>query len=279
MVKDGEADRSKALAEAWWKENEALGPDKYYLKLLRAPEGDAEFAAGKLLERDREKYLPELVELVSGGEPERKAAIFLAVAPYLGKTHEALVEPFLGERHFLVLLTAARVLWEKCGSEKGVRRVIERLKDPPDADESGLYSGEAFDLLDSVDRDFVPDAIRELMRSERCITRLEAVAHAPSFPSRAMAEALVAVLDDREEAGWSRGYKARFCDDAAESLIRLLGLSWQFELKGDAEERDRTIEALRTWWRENGERVDWDGLSEKAREKFRRRSEPDSQRQ
>ena len=262
MVKDGKAPTAKAAAEAWWKENREKGAERWYLASLDS-ERLARFAAEKLLEQNRSKHLPRLIELLGNGRPSQKDALLPVLAPHLGKEHEALLDPFLERKRLSLLTRAARVLWKTCGSDKGIRSLFARLKSLPPGEDIFFSGDAAFDLIAEVPAARVEDGLVELMGSKHVRIRMNAMTTAAKFASRKLGDALAGGLDDRTSTNWSSNYEIRFCDQAAEALILLAGVSTRFKLEGKEAARDRTIGELKSWWKENRDTLDWDALRRK----------------
>lgn len=257
MVKDGKAASAKEAAKQWWEGHKKDGPEAYYLKGLETPER-AGFSAERLLEIDAPKHLPRLLQILEKGGPERRNAILSPLRPHLRKEHRSLLEPILEDPDLEAVVTVARVLWDQCGDDKGALAVIARLKALKDGENrNASASWGAFHLLQNIRTEAVAEGIAALMTSPVVRLRMDAMSCAASLPSRRLAETLVSQFGDRTQTGWSSNYKIRYCDSAADALIRMLDLSKQFRLPENDEERDRTIADLKAWWEKNRDSIDW----------------------
>lgn len=249
-------ERDPDRAREWLAASRRSGEEAFYLGLLGS-ESRAALAAGNLLRLDAPKHLPRVLELLEQNPPHTLRPFLAAAAPFLGKSHEKLLETLMNAGNGELEVDAARVLWTRCASEKGPRHLLARLsagafRDP--------LSQESIDLLAAVGADWALDGICELARHPSFDLRWAAMEAAASLPSRKSAEALLPSLDVRELRGIFGPYPMRECDLAAEALIRMLDLSKTIAYAGPVDHRDRKIGELHAWWRKNSDSIDWDAL-------------------
>ena len=257
MVKDGDAPAGKAAAQKWWEEHRKEGAEKFHLKGLEAAETVA-FAAEKLLELDAKKHLPRLMEILEKGDRGRRNSLLPLLRPHLTKDHRLLLESFLKDESLSAVEAVAWALWETCADDRGVLELIARLRAARDKEPSDdFFFFHGFDLMARVRSDAVVQGVCDLMGSPVVRLRMNAMSAAAEMPSRKMAEALVTHFGDASLTGWNSNYAIRYCDSAAEAVIRMLDLSKQFRLQGKDDERDRTISDLKAWWEKNRDAVDW----------------------
>jgi hypothetical protein len=256
MVKDGDAPASKDKARKWWDENGKNGAEAYYVSALSKPER-AGFAALKLLERDRAKHFPRLIELLEKGSPDLRSAILEPLGPCLEKQHEKLLDAVLASLQPGATVAAARIYWKQFGSDRGALELIERLKAVPAEDKDSSLSWVAFHVIPSIRTERTALGLIDLMDSRNLRVRMEALVTGRSFPYPAVAKALVGHLEDKTLTGWSSSYPIRFCDNAALGLIGMAGFEEKIAYKGSGEERDRILEELKAWWRKEGGTFDW----------------------
>lgn len=271
MVKDGDAPASKEKALQWWAERKGGGAESYYVDALGKPEL-ATTAATKLLAMDRSKHLPRLLGILEKGPRESRNAILSPLGPHLGKEQEKWIEAVLADPDAEPVISAARILWDHWRSDKGGLEVIARLAtvEAVDGDARILWSGPY--VLRPMRTEKIARGLIDLMGAKNTRVRMEAFRTAATFPNPGLAARLTYFLDDKEPTGWSGSYPIRFCDEAAEALIRMAGLGEKYALKGTDEERDRTIGDLKKWWEKDGPSFDWKTLLWKIEEEERPRT-------
>lgn len=269
-AKDGRAGEVKEAARKWWNEHGAQGPEKYFLRQLESANVESQgFAAKKLLELDKAKYVQLMIARIEQKKGKEASALFHLVEPYLDKQHKSIFERFLFEDPECIPVTPARLLWEKCGDDRGIREVISRLKGTPKEREEMLPFlpdiTMSFWLLRQIDRDYVGDAIRDLLRHDLPSMRRLALRQAAEFPYPQVAQALAAQLDDKEV--WNGNLPTyRLGDAAAKSLAQSAGLLEEWDVSDPLEKRDRQIAEVKAWWESHKDEVDWAALRGKAKE-------------
>lgn len=264
-VKDGEAPPAKEKAQKWWAEVREAGAEAFFVSALLKPELAAH-AATKLLAMNAPKHLPRLLGILENGPRESRNAILAPLAPHLGKEHRKLVLAVLGDGDPDALVTAATILWTRFRSDQGALEIILRLKPIGAEDPDSALMSRACMVLRSTRTEEVARGLALLMQSPHTQIRMDANSAAASFPHPLLAAGLVAQLGDTAQTGWVGRFEIRFCDHAAERLMEMLSFGDKFILKGSAEERDRTIGQLKSWWEKEGASVDWNGLRQKVEE-------------
>ncbi|HLF91970.1 MAG TPA: hypothetical protein VJB14_00785, partial [Planctomycetota bacterium] len=279
--KKEKSESAKARAEAWWKAEGVKGSAHHYLSLLesKTSDGTAYIAARKLIESDPDSGLRRVIELArTTTDWPRRRSLFYAASPFLGSDHREFLESSLQDpEDTWEVVGAARLLWEKCGSEDGVRHVIdrmERLLSPPEGFGERFcrccFLRETEDLLAGVPRDFVAVALARFLKSPLADVRDMALRAAWRFPHPTVAGALAALLKDRtpfpgaqpgirvflESKGSApRCEDARLCDVAAAALARAVGFAPCFPEEASLKERDRSITAIGSWWESHRNQV------------------------
>ena len=260
MISDGKGPEVKAAALKWWKEDGALGFVGYLLKSLNSPERGT-FAAEKLMEMDRKLHLPAVLNVLKTGTRDQRNAVLLGAGDHLGKGQECILESFLEDEDFDVVIAAARALAERCGSDKGALKIVETMKGLTKADRSWLFfnGSSAFYAMREAATPEVRRGICALLNSPTKQVRKPALEEAKHFPFRDVAEALVAILDDTAESGWtSSAGRMRWCDLASDSLIEILIVRGKLgPLKGGVG-RNMSVSQIKQWWGKNRDTVDWE---------------------
>jgi hypothetical protein len=260
LTNDQKQAAAKKAAQDWWKENGAAGEEAFQVKRLGTEARD--FAAVRLLDMDKAKHLPRILDILRDGNAARRAALLAAVAGHLGKEHEELIASFLKEPVLRDVLTAAQVLKQRCGSDAGVAALVEALKTvTATGDDRWALSG-AIEFIAAHPSDEVAGTIAGLMQRKETQIRMDAMAYGAACRHPNVAAALVTVLDDTDGTGWTSYYAIRFCDRAAESLVRLLKYGTAYPQDRDPEKRDAWIAAFKTWWAESKDKIDWKKLQE-----------------
>lgn len=256
MVKDGDAPASKDKARKWWTEHGKSGAEAYYISALAKPDR-AGFAATKLLSMDRAKHLPKLMEILEKGTPDLRSAVLEPLGPHLEKKHEKVLDSVLTSLDSGATVAAARIYWERFGSDRGALELMERLKAILPEDKDANLAWVAVSVLEKIRTERTARGVLDLIASKNTRVRSEGYRITQSFPHPDLAKALVEHLDDKTLTGWSSTFPIRFCDEAAWGLIAMAGFREKYTLKGPADERDRILDELRAWWRKDGASFDW----------------------
>lgn len=255
MSGDGKSALAKEAAQAWWEQDGALGAEAYHLRRLQTD--DAAKSAERLLRIDAAKHLPVLIErMMSAARPTRNEMMW-ELAPHLAREHRSVLASFLGDEDLGVVTRAADFLWEKCEDPGGAQVVLQRLREAAGDPEADAAFESPFELLARVRSDEMVEGMIEFCESGNRRLRTSAVSSARSFIDPRIGDALVRQFRDTTPTGWAGNYEIRFCDLAAESLIRLSGCAAR-RLGASEEERDAQITELQTWWTANRDLIDWE---------------------
>jgi hypothetical protein len=231
------------------------------------------FSGEKLLNLDRKKYFPRLVEILANGDPKRRNAVLFLIHPYLTREHVPYVIAILGDDSLVSVEKAAQVLWDNWGDERGVMELMKRLRAAKNEKEAE-FSSATFDLLARCRSNTATLTICDLMLSPINRLRMLALSAAAQVPSRKAAEILVSSFGDKAPSGWSSNdYDLRYCDAAAGSLIKMLDLTETFRLQSGEEDRDGTIAALKSWWDKNCDSIDWAAQARRLEDTRRRKGD------
>lgn len=256
MSGDGESASAEAAARKWWERNGALGAEAYFLRQLQTD--DAPTAAEKLLEMDAAKHLPGLIERMTSAEREPRNGMLRELAPHLGREHRGILVPFLDDDDLSVVTRAAWVLWETCDDAGGAKEVLKRLRGAANEErpESSFQYDSAVALLARVKSNEMVEGMIGLFEAKNRDLRYRALTSARGAGDPRVGDALVGQLHDTQPTGWSGRYAIRYCDLAAESLMAMAGYE-STELSGSEAERDAQIAALREWWAQNRDAIEW----------------------
>ncbi len=261
MVRDGMAPRAKLAAEAWWEENGGAGREGYFARILESKETARHpFAAEALLKLDATKYLPRAMEAAKRPDASRRAELLDVMCDLLGKEHRAWIAEFLSDRQPDVAVSAARCLWKACGSDEGAAEVVKRLKALPVEDDRSFLLHGGVGLLVTIGGDAGVGGICELMRESPKRVRYQAISDSYRLPDPRVAEGLVALFDDDTDTGWTSSFSIRICDQAAQSLTRMLTTLGPPEPATQDEERDAKVAEMKSWWTEHKSAIDWTAL-------------------
>jgi hypothetical protein len=270
--KDGGEQEAKKKAREWWESHKDDDQGKYYFKLLESDSRYRQWVAiGMLLIVDRKKHLPKLLEVAAQDKTARARRILDEVEPYLGKEHKALLEGFLKSEDLDVVLISARTLWHKCRAESGPKEVIKRLRTlTREQEDKCRFCYSAMYFLVRVQEEFAVKALCELINHRLRCVKTQAVVQAYNFPSKEVLEALIPLLDDRDDTGSSEqgGDRYRYCDKAAYSICMMVGYSKKFDSSVPVADRDKFIEELKGWLAKNRDSLDWKSLRERAQERI-----------
>ncbi len=262
MVRDGKAVEAKKAALNWWEDHREGGPDKYYGAMFDGPDPRShQFAAIKLLREDSAKHLPRVIERAKASDGATRTALLRVLMPYLGPEHREFLELFLEGSDHGASFDAAWALWEKCGTDSGILRLLERVES---GDETHVSAGGVVRLLGCLEGDLGAEVVCRWVTIKGGYRRYHALQWGHFVADRRVADALVAALDDRSKVGGPNSY--RHCDYAADSLAKLIDKTSIFDLfaDGDDADRDAEIVELRAWYSENRESLDWKRLRASA---------------
>lgn len=264
----GHCPNDKKAAEAWWREKGKLGAEGYYLELLKSDNPAVRGqGAWKLLEANRTKHLPGLLDIVRKETPDGAPGVFDAIVGYLGKEHEAFLEECLSAKNFKHVYQSALALWTRCGSAKGAREVNRRAREP--GSKLGDLDFTFFSLLAQIPEDFVVDTFCEFAGHPDAAVRRAALEHAGRVADRRLLDALVPILDDKSSTGAFSGYEIRWADMAAAAIRAMLGLKDDPEAGDEsAAVRDRSIESLKKLVRSSIDSLNWNQLRRRALKGF-----------
>jgi hypothetical protein len=284
-------DSAKAKAEEWWKSEGSKGPVHHYLPLLSPDHSDwtVYIAARKLIESDPGAELPRVIGIArKTTDWSRRRWLFEAAYPFLGADNRDYLESCLKDpEDTYELAGAARLLWEKCGSDEGVRQLItrvERLKPPADEKDSKFQSwnflrgtAEALPLVRS---DYVAGALSRFLKHPCRAVREMSLRVSWQFPHPTVAATLAELLEDKTPFPDAKDGIVRFleskglgpkcddvrlCDVAAAALASATGYAPPFPGNGPQSERDQFISSLGTWWKANGHAIKWKSVTASLR--------------
>lgn len=272
ITEEGKAPKCKQEAGKWWSKYKNGGPEKYYLSLLGNKDIQKHaFAAFKLLELDNSKYLPNIIGVAKRDRAGGNCRILYAIVPYLGKDDEAFLKGYLSVDNLMAVVVAADTLLEKCQSDIGAKEIIVRLKNFTSKQRCSypFFLGEALDLLSKVPKEYVFEAIPELMRHNLRDIRCYTLWLADKFVSRQVLDALILMLDKKEtedELTTAKDAK-RFCDDAAHTIAEMVAYPKEYNWYWTNKQKDSYIRDLKAWLKANIDKLDWDALRLRAEEK------------
>lgn len=249
---------SLRIATRWWDRAKDLTREERLLGLM---DSNPEFAAKGLLALNPEKHHRKILDWILG-HAEASTSVLRLFRSHCDPQDSKPLEELLVVNSEAVLLETVDLLWWKCGSEAGLRRLAERLASgtPPF---SAIFARDAADLLVRIPADSAATAFRRLLQASDPQTRRELVEVAANAGSRSLAEVLVSSLDDREKTGETYEDSTgrcvlSVCDFAARSLHRLLLRAGAHGLPalGDRPD-DVEIENLKAWWLKHADSLEW----------------------
>lgn len=256
LTNDRKQAAARKAAQDWWKEHGAAGEEAFLLKGLESI-GRREFSASRLMELDPKKHRARIFGMLADPKAPRRAALLNAVAGHVGREDETPVAALLDGTELADVLAVAQVLRSRCASEAGVAALTARLKSSPPKDNANWTLSGAIEFLSVRPTDEIAALIAELIREGGAQVRCTAMAYGAQCRHPKVAEALVAALDDDAATGGTSYYPIRFCDRAAESLVRMVRPSPTYPQDRDPAKRDAFIAEFRIWWLENREKLDW----------------------
>ncbi|MEK7469517.1 MAG: hypothetical protein AAB074_19255 [Planctomycetota bacterium] len=250
--------RSLDFASRWWNCAKDLSQEE---RLLGQLNSNPEFAASGLLALDPGKHHRRVLDWILS-HAESSTSVLRVFRHRCDPRDSERLEELLNVKSESVLLETADILWWKCGSEAGLRRLAERLA-AGEPSFSAIHVQGAADLLVRIPADSAATAFGLLLKSGNPRTRRELVEVAATAGSRSLAEVLVSSLDDKEKTGDTcedangRCFLS-VCDFAARSLQKLLKRAGAHGLPALGERPDDTeIENLKAWWRKYTDSLDW----------------------
>lgn len=268
-VKDPEEERRTLTqsARVWWEKTGTRGLADHFLDMLeKGDEFTQPIAARGLLKIDREKYLPRLLGHIGKPTSPWRCYVLHEIGPSLGKEHEKILESLLSDAFDYYVIRVAAKLWDRCGSQAGVREVVNRLFRRKPDDEFPLPA--ALEFLCTTPADSAMEAVLKILEDEDSDAKEVALHAAGAAADPRIAARLVALLEDARPTREDRisEHGCRFSDLAAHALTAMLGRPVPFRLFGPEEERDARIGKLKAWWAAQRESIDWAALRKAHRD-------------
>jgi len=263
---------ARPAAEAWWKENGAVGPEPYFARMLSdGDQAQQRFAAEALLRLDRDKYVPQVIDLARRDHRPLRTHLVWLLREFAGREQEAFFESVLGDPDDEAVCAAAWALWDTCSSDKGARELLRRLR-AWDGKQAGAFPFRACDLatlLSRIRSVFAVESLCDLMRTAPPKARVWVILMAGQCPDPRVLDHLVALLEDPSPTHCQRvdTSPARFCDLAAEEIGEMTGCSgFDSRPVKDRWAAARVAEA-QAWYASNRDRIDWEALRRRADER------------
>jgi hypothetical protein len=184
----------------------------------------------------------------------------------LNAEHAPFLERLLESKNGDTVTLAAEHLHRLTGSRAGVRPLVARLEAArgPSAGERSpsherFLEDHALRALATIGGDEAVTSLVRFATEGPAMARRDAIDAAAGARDTRLADALAALLEDRESTRACSAWEIRVCDAAARSLAAMVGYDEKsLDGSSDAGKRDASYAALAAWWAERRAAFDWE---------------------